>query len=79
MKCQTRLATVAILFIALSLALCFPLSVQTQPAVPNSPQKAAILTNHAKGTFEVKLAPLTSESDPALGRMSIDKQLHGDL
>ena len=37
------------------------------------------MTNHAKGTFEVKLAPLTSESDPALGRMSIDKQLHGDL
>ena len=37
------------------------------------------MTNHAKGTFEVKLVPLNSESDPALGRMSIDKQLHGDL
>ncbi len=37
------------------------------------------MTSHAKGTFEVKLAPLTSESDPALGRMSIDKQFHGDL
>ncbi len=35
---------------------------------------------HASGTFEVKLAPLTDENaDPGLGRMSIDKQIHGDL
>jgi hypothetical protein len=34
----------------------------------------------ASGTFEVKLRPLTSEGqDPNLGRMSIDKQFHGDL
>ena len=37
------------------------------------------MTNHAKGDFEVKLAPLASETEPALGRMSIDKQFHGDL
>jgi Protein of unknown function (DUF3224) len=37
---------------------------------------------HAIGTFEVKLVPLAAEGDPqdpALGRMSIDKQFHGDL
>jgi Protein of unknown function (DUF3224) len=37
---------------------------------------------HATGTFEVKLVPLASDADPqdpALGRMSIDKQFHGDL
>ena len=37
---------------------------------------------HATGTFEVKLAPLSSDGeapDAALGRMSIDKQFHGDL
>lgn len=36
----------------------------------------------AKGTFEVKLQPLSFEgADPALklGRMSIDKQISGDL
>ena len=34
----------------------------------------------ASGTFDVKLAVLTDENaDPALGRMSIDKQFHGDL
>ena len=37
---------------------------------------------HATGTFEVKLVPLQADGDPqdpALGRMSIDKQFHGDL
>lgn len=36
---------------------------------------------HAKGPFEVKLAPLAPAhaGDDALGRMSIDKQFRGDL
>jgi len=33
---------------------------------------------HATGTFEVKLAPQPVD-DPGLGRMTIDKQFHGDL
>ena len=40
------------------------------------------MTKHASGTFEVKLSPQTpSENvgDPAVGRMSIDKQFHGDI
>jgi hypothetical protein len=38
-------------------------------------------TMHAAGTFEVKLKPQTDEGvgDPTVGRMSIDKQFHGDL
>ena len=37
--------------------------------------------NHASGTFEVKLAPQAPEdpNDPALARMTLDKQFHGDL
>jgi hypothetical protein len=36
--------------------------------------------SHASGTFEVKLVPQTSErQDTDLGRMSIDKQFHGDI
>jgi hypothetical protein len=37
--------------------------------------------NQASGTFEVKLVPQTDDkiSDAALGRMTIDKQFHGDL
>jgi hypothetical protein len=49
--------------------------VQTTPA-----QKEAVVTNHAKGTFEVKLAPQDDKTgDTTLGRMTIDKQFHGDL
>ena len=36
----------------------------------------------AAGTFDVKLAPqplADAQADPLMGRMSIDKQFHGDL
>src|ERR1700693_2730983 len=35
----------------------------------------------ATGTFEVKIKPQTDENvgDPTVGRMSLDKQFHGDL
>jgi hypothetical protein len=34
---------------------------------------------HASGTFEVKLAPQKPDKETNIGRMSIDKQFHGDL
>ena len=40
------------------------------------------MTNRASGTFEVNLKPQLSEpdvGDPTVGRMSIDKQFHGDI
>lgn len=38
------------------------------------------MTIHANGTFEVKLIPQDDKSgDATLGRMTIDKQFHGDL
>jgi hypothetical protein len=40
------------------------------------------MTTHATGTFEVKMFPLQPEDKAegsTLGRMSIDKQFHGDL
>ena len=40
------------------------------------------MTTQARGTFEVKLNPLAAHAAGAstpLGRMSIDKQFHGDL
>ena len=40
------------------------------------------MTTHASGTFDVKLNPQSSEEDAdgtGLGRLSIDKQFHGDL
>ena len=38
------------------------------------------MTARASGTFEVKLSPQEDKGvDPTLGRMSLDKQFHGDL
>ena len=40
------------------------------------------MKTHASGTFDVKLNPQSSEEDAdgtGLGRLSIDKQFHGDL
>lgn len=38
------------------------------------------MPTHASGTFEVKLTPQADDKgDPALGRMLIDKQFHGEL
>ncbi|MGD0365155.1 MAG: DUF3224 domain-containing protein, partial [Bryobacteraceae bacterium] len=34
----------------------------------------------ASGSFEVRITPQAADSDaPAVGRMSVDKQYHGDL
>jgi uncharacterized protein DUF3224 len=41
---------------------------------------AAAMTTHATGTFEVKLTPQDDKSDDkSLGRMTIEKQWHGDI
>jgi hypothetical protein len=47
---------------------------------PPSP-KEKVVTSHASGTFEVKLTPQAAEegTDAGLGRMSSEKQFHGDL
>lgn len=38
------------------------------------------MPTHASGAFDVKITPQSDkDADPALGRMSIDKQYHGDL
>jgi hypothetical protein len=45
------------------------------------PQKDAVMTNHARGTFDVKVIPQAPD-DPAGGpfsRLFLDKQFHGDL
>jgi len=60
---------------------------KTQAAAPSDSQtkstvpKEAAMTSHASGTFDVKLSPLEpyNKADTTLGRMSIDKQFHGDL
>lgn len=53
-----------------------------QSAATGPNKKEAIVTAHARGTFEVKVTPLPSDDKSegaTLGRMSVDKQFHGDL
>jgi hypothetical protein len=53
-------------------------SIHTQNAHP--PTKETLMPNHATGPFDVKVAPQDDKSDdPLLGRMTLDKQYHGDL
>jgi hypothetical protein len=74
MSNQLRLAVAILVFISVSASLSSPL--------PPKPQKDSSMTQHATGPFEVKIAPLEpafKTEDNSLGRMSIDKQFHGDL
>jgi hypothetical protein len=66
-----------IAILALSLAAASTPWSSTRISTPTP--KDAPTTVHAKGTFDVKLAPQTDNIDPTLGRMTIDKQLHGEL
>jgi hypothetical protein len=45
------------------------------------PAKAQAMNQHAKGEFDVKILPLADDKGAggSLGRMSVDKQFHGDL
>ena len=49
------------------------------PSITN--RKEANMIKHATGAFDVKLNPLPTydQDDKSFGRMSIDKQFHGDL
>ena len=51
-------------------------------AVPSlHSQKGAVVTNHAKGTFDVKTIPQGPDDAAGgpFGRLFLDKQFHGDL
>ena len=63
--------------------LCLALGLAAGPTQATAhAQKGAVMATHASGTFDVKITPQKAEEgvgDPTIGRMSIDKQFHGDL
>src|SRR5258708_21973090 len=82
MNAQPRAAAIFVIATFLCLVIGFRAHAQT----PSGSQKETVVTNlatgHATGTFEVKVTPQTSDDssqDAMLGRMSLDKQFHGDL
>ena len=55
---------------------------QANSSTSSPSQKGTPVTTHAKGTFDVKITPQTPDckfEDATMGRMTIDKQFHGDL
>jgi len=57
-----------------------PAQAQNPSVQQGAGAKEKVLTNHASGTFEVKLAPQTDDgAEAGVGRMTIDKQFHGDV
>jgi hypothetical protein len=75
MNTQRRAAAIIVVVLAITSAV--------QAGKPSTPsQKETVVTNHATGPFDVKLTPQPPDDkaqDATLGRMSIDKQFHGDL
>jgi hypothetical protein len=65
-----------------AICLCLASADYTQTQDPTASQKGASMPPHATRPFEVRLNPQAQEDkvgDPTVGRMSIDKQFHGDL
>jgi hypothetical protein len=60
---------------------CCLLATQAQNA--RQPQQENAVMHHVSGSFDVKIEPQNADNAPAkesgLGRMSIDKQFHGEL
>jgi hypothetical protein len=89
-KILTGRARMAAAICLMSIVMAFAQAQSTIPAqgqassVHLSPvQNEVSMTKHAKGAFDVKVTPQKPDSKEAemskLGRMSLDKQFHGDL
>jgi hypothetical protein len=79
-RCQAG----ARLFAGICLFLGFGSFAYTQgdSPIPTTLQKETVMNRKASGTFEVKVIPQAQgdkSEDASLGRMSLDKQFHGDL
>jgi hypothetical protein len=79
MKKWPRISVGVIMVVCMSPGLA---ALQAPSSTPNPIEKGAAMTTHAKGTFDVKITPQTPDGkfeDATMGRMTIDKQFHGDL
>jgi hypothetical protein len=68
-------------FLVLGLSYFSAPPAQAQSSSLSATQKGSGMTLHAKGTFDVKVAPVAEDKADGLtlGRYSLDKQYHGDL
>lgn len=69
------------LIIVFGFCATFTLGLLGQSKTNNSTQEHP-MSHHSAGTFDVKVTPQSSDdksADPNLGRMSLEKTIHGDL
>jgi uncharacterized protein DUF3224 len=82
MKNQFRAGAAIIVGLCLVLGAFAATQTHSHSPAPKTDKKENLVTKHASGTFEVKLNAQAQDEkvgDPTVGRMSIDKQFHGDL
>ena len=82
MKLRACAGVAVITIICLRLASMTQAQTQSSNPVSSAIEKGVAVATHASGTFEVKLNPQSPDDKTegsTLGRMSIDKQFHGDL
>ena len=82
MKTPSRLGVALITAVCFSLGFGPLIHTYANLSGQGSIQKGTAMAAHATGTFEVKLTPQAPDGkfeDATLGRMTIDKQIHGDL
>jgi uncharacterized protein DUF3224 len=82
MKHRSRVSVGVLAGLCLSFGIGISAYSQTPSRTPSAGQKVAAMVTRAQGTFDVKLTPQPADEkaeSPVLGRMSIDKQFHGDL
>jgi hypothetical protein len=82
MKKQLRAGLVIFTAVCLSFAVVTLAHTRAYPSSQNPVQKGTPMSSHATGTFEVKITPQAPDGkfeDATLGRVTIDKQIHGDL
>jgi hypothetical protein len=78
---RVRTAVIVIATTSVSIGSAYAIRHQAQAPAKSPIQKETLITSHAKGTFEVKVVPVADDraGDQSLGRLTIDKQIHGDL
>jgi hypothetical protein len=82
MKKQLRGGPVILTAVCLSFAVVTLAHTRTNLPFQNPVQKGTPMSSHGTGTFVVKIIPQAPDGifeDATLGRMTIDKQIHGDL
>lgn len=79
---QSRVGAAIIVGFALIAVAFAATQTHSHSPTPKTDKKENLVTKHASGTFDVKVSPQPQDEkvgDPTVGRMSLDKQFHGDL